>query len=90
CPFSGAAAEAGVRSVLRSRRFSCLERSLVLQRWLDDGQTPCDVIIGVRSDRGLGAHAWIEGLEDAGQFTEIARVQPISGRLVRTGGPDSL
>lgn len=50
----------GVRLGLRTAHASCLERSLVLQRWHADHGNHVDVIIGVRGPTEFGAHAWLE------------------------------
>lgn len=70
-------AERGVRAVLRRREPSCLERSLVLQRWLAAQGDPRDVVIGTTGASGFEAHAWLDG-EDAGvaRYTEITRLPP--------------
>jgi hypothetical protein len=50
-----------VRLVLRVTRATCLEKSLVLQRWFADNGTTYDIVIGVKSPReGFAAHAWLE------------------------------
>jgi hypothetical protein len=68
-----AGAERGVRAVLR--RASCLERSLVLQRWLAAHGDARDVVIGTTGPAGFQAHAWLDGDDDAG-FVELARLPP--------------
>jgi Transglutaminase-like superfamily len=67
----------GVRLVLRRRNPSCLERSLVLQRWLAAHGDPRDVVIGTTGVAGFEAHAWLDG-EEAGvaRYTEITRLPP--------------
>jgi hypothetical protein len=69
--------ERGVYAVLRRREPSCLERSLVLQRWLTAHGDPRDVVIGTTGTAGFAAHAWLDG-EEAGvdRFTEITRLPP--------------
>jgi hypothetical protein len=69
--------ERGVRAMLRRRDPSCLERSLVLQRWLAAHGDPRDVVIGTTGAAGFEAHAWLDG-EEAGvaRFTEITRLPP--------------
>lgn len=52
----------GVYAVLRRRHVTCLERSLVLQRWLAAHGDSRAVIIGVtRPGDDFHAHAWLEG-----------------------------
>lgn len=42
-------------------RAHCLQRSLVLHKWLRDEGYPSDLRIGVRKDHdALRAHAWVE------------------------------
>jgi hypothetical protein len=65
---------------LRLRRATCLERSLVLQRWLFAAGQPHDVLIGVSPTEGsVEAHAWLD-YEAASGFTVIARMNPLHGR----------
>jgi hypothetical protein len=52
----------GVKAILRRQEPTCLERALVLQRWLASQGDPREVIIGVRGKRmDYEAHAWVEG-----------------------------
>lgn len=53
--------ERGVRAVLARRPMSCLERTAVRQCWHASQGSPRDLVIGVRTDAGFGAHAWLEG-----------------------------
>lgn len=65
----------GVLALLRRRRHSCLERALVLQRWLAAHGESRDVVIGVRSPRErFGAHAWLDGDESGEAFHELRRL----------------
>jgi len=67
----------GVQAVLRRREPTCLERSLVLQRWLAAHGDRRDVIIGVLAPAdGFGAHAWLEGEIPSSPFRELTRVAP--------------
>jgi Transglutaminase-like superfamily len=68
-------AERGVRAVLLMRRPSCLERSLVLQRWLAAHGDLRDVVIGTTGATAFEAHAWLDG-EEAERFTELTRLPP--------------
>jgi hypothetical protein len=62
---------------LRARRASCLERSLIMQRWLFAAGEPHDVLIGVASSRSpISAHAWLDH-EAAPGYKVIARVNPL-------------
>lgn len=55
----------GVRTLLRLRPHSCLERALIWQHWLAGQGVMRSVVIGVgRPDDGFVAHAWVEGEED--------------------------
>ncbi|QTE29423.1 lasso peptide biosynthesis B2 protein [Pengzhenrongella sicca] len=50
------------QAVLRRTRASCLERSLLLQRWYARHGVACDLVIGVTAPgSGFHAHAWLEG-----------------------------
>jgi hypothetical protein len=72
-------AEYAVHAVLRRRSASCLERSLVLQRWHAARGRPLDVVIGVQTPvSDFAAHAWLDGEiapEDT-QFGELLRLSP--------------
>jgi hypothetical protein len=74
-PHVPAHAERGVRAVLRRREHSCLEGSLIMQRWLAAHGDPRDVVIGTTGVEGFKAHAWLEGDPDgAARFVELARL----------------
>jgi Transglutaminase-like superfamily len=65
----------GVSFVLGRTSPTCLERSLVLQRWLASQGVHRDVVIGVaRMDANVAAHAWLEGESGGETFHEISRV----------------
>lgn len=66
----------GVRAAIRLRRSTCLERSLVLQRWFGSHGPSPDVVIGVaRRDDVFRAHAWLEGEPDGDtDFHELTRI----------------
>ena len=69
----------GVTAVLRRLDPSCLERSLVLQRWLAAHGDRRDVVIGVTAPRaGFRAHAWLDGEPADGErsFDELLRLSP--------------
>jgi len=69
----------GVEAVLRRRPHSCLERSLVLQRWLAAQGEPRDVVIAVTSSRDFQAHAWLDGDPApvaTPRFEELLRLAP--------------
>ena len=72
-------ARRGVSIVLRHRRPTCLERALVLQRWLASRGTVRDVVIGVTgTSGGFQAHAWVEGEPIGEKFHELTRVPGIA------------
>jgi hypothetical protein len=74
-----ATAERGVQAVLRRRSATCLERSLVLQRWHAAHGKRRDVVIGVNgAPADFRAHAWLEGepLPPDTQFDELVRLHP--------------
>ena len=67
----------GVEAVLRRRPHSCLEESLLLQRWHADHGRPLDVVIGVAAPTGdFRAHAWLEGTPVSEHFDELVRLRP--------------
>jgi hypothetical protein len=74
-PFSGLP---GVEAVLRRREATCLERSLILQRWLAARGQQHDVVIGVSSPaEGFAAHAWLADYRydpQAAQYKELMRL----------------
>lgn len=64
----------GVRGVAWVSHATCLERSLLLQRWLVAHGEAHDVLVGVGpSARDFEAHAWIEGYdpEESGAGFEV-------------------
>jgi hypothetical protein len=64
-PALPAEAERGVHAILRRQSPTCLERALVLQRWLAAHGERHDVIIGVaRPEAGFTAHAWLDHERD--------------------------
>jgi hypothetical protein len=68
----------GVEAVLRRRHATCLERSLVLQKWYYARGIPRDVVLGVTAPGdGFAAHAWLDGAPDGGDgFHELRRLVP--------------
>jgi hypothetical protein len=72
-------AEYGVHALLRRRGASCLERSLVLQRWHAAHGRPLDVVIGVKAPvSDFLAHAWLDGepSPEGMTFDELLRLHP--------------
>jgi transglutaminase superfamily protein len=65
----------GVYAVLRRRDPSCLERSLVIQRWLAAHGDARDVVIGTSGVVEFEAHAWLDGdAASAARFNELTRL----------------
>jgi hypothetical protein len=69
-----------VRVALWRLRPSCLERSLVVQRWLAAHGIARDVVVGTHGGPSgeFSAHAWLDGAADgcAGRYVEITRLAP--------------
>jgi hypothetical protein len=69
-----------VRVVLARTEPSCLERALVLQRWLLDQGIERDVVVGTQGARrgGFEAHAWLEGeaMPAGRSYVELTRLSP--------------
>ncbi|HVE97920.1 MAG TPA: lasso peptide biosynthesis B2 protein [Mycobacteriales bacterium] len=59
-------------AVLRACGATCLERSLVLQRWESDHGRRVDVVVGVRR-RPFRAHAWLDGESAPSDLVEFQR-----------------
>lgn len=76
----------GARIALRVRRASCLERSLVVQRWWASRGIALEVIVGVRHPDAIGsgplAHAWVDRWDDdwSPTFAEIRRIPAPAGK----------
>jgi hypothetical protein len=71
---------------LQWRRATCLERSLILQRWLLEAGCPHDMLIGVqRLDGNVIAHAWLDH-EDPQGYAELLRLQPTRDATGLPGG----
>jgi hypothetical protein len=75
-PALPAGATRGVEAILRRAPATCLERSLVRQRWLASHGRQVDVVIGVSVADGFGAHAWLDGDPDplAERYHELKRI----------------
>lgn len=72
-------ASRGVNAALGLLRPSCLERAIVVQRWLFAQGEPRDVVVGVAGSLDtFRAHAWVDGEADPRQsdFKEITRLRP--------------
>jgi hypothetical protein len=79
----------GVEAVLRRRHATCLERSLIVQRWLIAHGASHEVLIGVSggTDR-MEAHAWLDRYDPAAQgdgFQVLARVAARAQAGARSG-----
>ena len=72
-------ARRGVLAVLRRQPSTCLERALVLQRWLAEQGTHKDVVVGVTGREDFRAHAWLEGELVEAEFQELTRLGPPPG-----------
>jgi hypothetical protein len=74
----------GVYGVLRRTKPTCLERSMVQQRWLSANNIHLDVVVGVASeDARVSAHAWIDGitaLAEVHSYREIHRIPANHGQ----------
>jgi hypothetical protein len=70
----------GVEAALRLRHATCLERSLIVQRWLMAYGSPHDVLVGVNGGaESMEAHAWIDLYDSEGEgegFRVLTRVVP--------------
>jgi hypothetical protein len=79
-PPSQSASVRGVELALRLRRATCLERSLVVQRWLLAQGRPHDVLVGVSGGvDAIDAHAWIDryDADEQGEgYRVLTRVGP--------------
>ncbi|MGH9166972.1 MAG: lasso peptide biosynthesis B2 protein [Acidimicrobiia bacterium] len=67
----------GVLGVLRRRPHTCLQRALILQRWMAAQGDDRDVVIGVNSPREqFRAHAWVDGEPSCHQevYRELVRL----------------
>ncbi len=77
----------GARLALRRDSASCLERSLIVQRWWASRGVALDVIVGVRlpsasnDDDEPTAHAWVEhwDADCSDRYAEIRRVHAPEG-----------
>ena len=69
-----------VRVVLAREAPSCLERALVLQRWLLAQGIERDVVVGTNGSAPgtFTAHAWLEGeaMPDERRYVEMTRLTP--------------
>jgi hypothetical protein len=79
-PAVGRGAARAVRLVIAKQRPSCLERSLVMQRWLAAHGIERDVVVGTDGRPGVNfaAHAWLDGEAETpgARYAEILRLAP--------------
>jgi hypothetical protein len=79
-PRVAARAARAVRVVLSRQEPSCLERALVLQRWLLAQGIARDVVVGTLGSTtgAFAAHAWLEGepLPPGRRYVEMTRLSP--------------
>lgn len=69
----------GVEAALRMRKATCLERSLIVQRWLMAYGNPHEVLVGVSGGSKMEAHAWIHRYDPESEgedFSLLTRVAP--------------
>ncbi len=69
--------DAVVHAVLRRSAATCLETTLIRQRWLASRGIDRDLVIGIRGDDRarppVSAHAWLDGSPEAEQYLELLR-----------------
>jgi hypothetical protein len=72
----------GVEAALRRRHATCLERSLIMQRWLLAHGVSHEVLIGVvgGSDR-IEAHAWLDRYDSAAQGDGFQLLTRVAAKL---------
>jgi hypothetical protein len=76
-PVLPASAGRGVHAILRRTEPTCLERSLVLQRWRASHGDQRDVVIGVTAPgAGFAAHAWLDDEAPGAAYRELTRLRP--------------
>ena len=84
----------GIKAVVWLSRATCLERSLLLQRWLAAHGAPHPLVVGTSIAKGFEAHAWVRGVDEEPDGYEVlttvhpagsSRSSPKSGRSGYTG-----
>ena len=71
----------GVLAALNRLGATCLERSLIHQRWLAAHGEPSDILIGIDPAGGQDEfHAWVEGYEQHPAHLVIHRIAPPTSR----------
>jgi hypothetical protein len=72
----------GVEAALRMRHATCLERSLIVQRWLMAVGSHHDVLIGVGRDADtIDAHAWIHRYDPDAEGEGLQLLSRVAPRL---------
>lgn len=71
----------GVTATARCMQATCLERSLLLQKWLFAQGRPYTLVIGVPAPgtQPFIAHAWLEGHDrpdDSAEYAQLVRLAP--------------
>ena len=63
----------GVTGLAVVARATCLERSMLLQRWFAEHGRPYPILVGVAitGDEGFRAHAWLEGFDPDPEAYEV-------------------
>jgi hypothetical protein len=79
-PTLPSSATRGVEPALRLARATCLERSLIVQRWLLSQGRRHDVLVGVAGgSKSMEAHAWVDSYDPDDQgadYRVLTRVAP--------------
>jgi hypothetical protein len=72
----------GVEAALRRQHATCLERSLILQRWLIAHGASHEVLIGVSGDADrIEAHAWLDRYDPAAQGEGLRVLTRVAARV---------
>jgi hypothetical protein len=71
-----------VEAALRRQHATCLERSLIIQRWLIAHGSSYEVLIGISGDAdGIEAHAWLDRYDPATQGEGFRVLTRIAARV---------
>lgn len=77
-----------VEGVLRVERATCLERSLVLQRWLRSHDHEHAVVIGVVAPgEDFAAHAWLQGYDPGHEGEDFVWLTQVGLKPVQRAAP---
>jgi hypothetical protein len=67
----------GLKAVVWVSRATCLERSLLLQRWLAAHGALHPLVVGTSVAGGFQAHAWVRGVdEEPAGYEDLVTVPP--------------